>query len=370
MDSQLLGVVNLIHEPDELEALTANRPVATVPFGARYRLIDFVLSSMVNSCISKVAVFAHTKTRSLFDHLGSGRSWDLHHRQSGLFVLPPYSDDSADVRKGDLYHFYEHLDFFARSSADYVVVTRSHMICNLNFQDVLDDHMKTGADITAVCKKEPSLRFGKARKVEVDGAGRIVDMQDSFGRLQSDVVSMEMYVMRKELLIDLIQTSLAQGQDHLVRHAIMSRLDKLNVRAYMYDGYLGIINTIPSYYLNNMELLKPDVWRSLFFTPGPVFTKVKDEPPTSYLEGAKTGNSLIANGCEIEGTVINSIIFRGVKIGKGAVVKGSIVMQNVVIGAGSSLENVILDKDVTVEEGRDLRGVPDAPYIAMKRKVI
>ncbi|HUC91228.1 MAG TPA: glucose-1-phosphate adenylyltransferase subunit GlgD [Paenibacillus sp.] len=370
MSMEMMGVVNLIHEPDELEALTAHRPLATVPFGGRYRLVDFTLSSMVNSGISKVAVMAHTKYRSLMDHIGSGKSWDLHHRQGGLFVLPPMASDMSDLRKGDLFHFYQQRDFFTRSQGDYVVICRSHMVCNINFKDVLAAHLESGADITAVCKKQHDSLGGKARKVKIDGNGRVTDMQDHFGRLQTDIVSMEMYVMRKDLLLDLVETSLAQGQDHLVRHGIMSRLDKLRVHACLYEGYLGIVNTIQSYYLNSMQLLLPDTWKSLFFTPGPIYTKVKDEPPTSYLEGAKTVNSLIANGCEIEGTVVGSILFRGVKVQKGAVVRNSIVMQNGIVGENSMLDHVILDKEVYIEPGRDIRGVTDSPYIAVKRKVI
>ncbi|GGF86831.1 glucose-1-phosphate adenylyltransferase subunit GlgD [Paenibacillus abyssi] len=370
MNKQLMGVINLIHEPDELEALTAGRCLATVPFGARYRLIDFTLSSMVNSGISKVAVFAHTKYRSLMDHVGSGRHWDLHNRQSGLFILPPIADDMSDLRKGDLYHFFQHRDYFMRSQADYVVIARSHMICNIDLSAVLEDHLARGADITVVCKKQDDHLSGKARKVKLDPDGRVIAMQDHYGRLQSDLVSMEMYVMKKDLLLDLVETSLAQGQDHLVRHAIMSRLDQLQVNGYLYNGYLGIINTITSYYRNSMQLLKPEIWRELFFEPGPIYTKVKDEPPACYLEGGKTSNSLIANGCVIEGTVINSILFRGVKVNKGAVVRNSIVMQNGEIGIGSSIDHVILDKEVQIEAGRDIRGVTDSPFIAVKRKVI
>ncbi|MBD2847250.1 glucose-1-phosphate adenylyltransferase subunit GlgD [Paenibacillus sp. IB182496] len=370
MSKQLMGVINLIHEPDELETLTDGRCLATVPFGARYRLIDFTLSSMVNSGISNVAVFAHTKYRSLMDHLGSGHHWDLHHRQSSLFVLPPIADDMSDLRKGDLYHFFQHRDYFMRGQAEYVVVARSHMVCNIDYEDVLRQHIETSADITVVCKRQDEHLSGRARKVRLDERGRVVSMQDHYGRLQSDLVSMEMYIMRKELLLDLVESSLAQGQDHLVRHAIMSRLDTLRIQGYLYEGYLGIINSITSYYRNSMELLKPQVWRELFFKPGPIFTKVKDEPPACYLEGAKTGNSLIANGCVIEGTVINSILFRGVKVNKGAVVRNSIVMQNGEIGIGSALDHVILDKEVHIEAGRDIRGVSDAPFIAGKRKVI
>lgn len=370
MNHNLMGVINLIHEPDELESLTTDRCLATVPFGARYRLVDFTMSSMVNSGISNVGVFAHTKYRSLMDHLGSGSHWDLHHRQSGLFVLPPVAEDMSDLHKGDLFHFFQHRDFFLRSKADYVVVARSHMICNIDFNLVLADHLAKGADITVVCKRQSDHLSGKARKVELDANRRVIGMQDHYGRMKSDLVSMEMYVMKKELLLDLVETSLAQGQDHLVRHAIMSRFDALHINGYLYEGYLGIINTITSYYRNSLELLKPQVWRELFFEPGPIFTKVKDEPPASYLEGAKASNSLIANGCVIEGTVINSVLFRGVKVRKGAVVRNSIIMQNGEVGEGSSLDHVILDKEVHIEAGRDIRGVIDAPYLANKRKVI
>ncbi|WP_051236156.1 glucose-1-phosphate adenylyltransferase subunit GlgD [Paenibacillus pinihumi] len=367
---QILGVINLIHEPDELEALTAGRCPATVPFGARYRLIDFTLSSMVNSGISKVAVFAHTKYRSLMDHLGSGRHWDLHHRQNGLFVLPPIADDMSDLRKGDLYQFFQHRDYFMRSQAEFVVITRSHMICNIDFNRVVRSHIASGADITAICSRAGEGLPGRARKVKMDESGRIIAMQDHYGRLKSDLISMEMYVMKKELLLELVETSLAEGQDHLVRHAIMGRLDKLEVRGYVYEGYLGVINTVASYYANSMNLLDPAVWRELFFTPGPIYTKVKDEPPASYMEGAKSINSLIANGCVVEGTVINSILFRGVHVNKGAVIRNSIIMQNGEIGIGSAVDHVILDKEVHIEAGRDIRGVHDSPFIAVKRKVI
>jgi glucose-1-phosphate adenylyltransferase len=336
MKLPMMGVINLIHEADEMGSLTANRCLATVPFGGRYRLIDFVLSSMVNSGIPKVAVFAHTKFRSLMDHLGSGSNWDLHRKQSGLFVLPPSMEDQTDFGKGDLYHFYRNRDYFARSPLDYVVISRSHMVCNVDFAKVLDQHRETGADITVVCKRCPEGLPGLARKVKINETGRIVEMQDHFGRLESEVVSMEMYVLSKDLLLDLVETSLAQGRDHFVRHTILSRLNKLHVNAYMHDGVLGVVNNIAAFYRHSMELLQPEVWKELFFKPGTIYTKVKDEPPTHYRNGADVTHSLIANGCDIEGTVYNSILFRGVKVGKDAVVRNSIVMQNGVIGKNSS----------------------------------
>ncbi|MCD9021384.1 glucose-1-phosphate adenylyltransferase subunit GlgD [Cohnella silvisoli] len=370
MKLPMMGVINLIHEADEMGSLTAGRCLATVPFGGRYRLIDFALSSMVNSGIPKVAVFAHTKFRSLMDHLGSGSNWDLHRKQSGLFVLPPSMEDQTDFGKGDLYHFYRNRDYFARSPVEYVVISRSHMVCNVDFVQVLDQHRETGADITVVCKRTPEGLPGLARKVKINEVGRIVEMQDHFGRLESDVVSMEMYVLSKDLLLDLVETSLAQGRDHFVRHTILSRLNQLRVNAYMHDGVLGVVNNIAAYYRHSMELLQPEVWKELFFKPGSIYTKVKDEPPTHYRNGADVTHSLIANGCDIEGTVFNSILFRGVKVGKGAVVRNSIVMQNGVIGEGGSLENCILDKEVEIRALQQLRGSSEMPFIALKRKVI
>jgi glucose-1-phosphate adenylyltransferase len=370
MKLPMIGVINLIHETDEMGSLTANRCLATVPFGGRYRLIDFTLSSMVNSGIPKVAVFAHTKFRSLMDHVGAGTNWDLHRKQSGLFVLPPSMEDQTDFGKGDLYHFYKNRDYFARSPHDYVVITRSHMVCNVDFAKVLDHHRETGADITVVCKSCPEGMPGLARKARVDENGRIVEMQDHFGRLDSDIVSMEMYVLSKDLLLDLVETSLAQGKDHFVRHSILSRLNQLNVQAYRHEGVLGVVNNIAAYYQHSMELLQQDVWKELFFKPGTIYTKVKDEPPTHYRNGADVTHSLIANGCDIEGTVYNSILFRGVKVGRGAEIRNSIVMQNGIIRENGSLVNCILDKEVEILAKQQLRGSVDMPFIALKRKVI
>ena len=150
---QIMGVINLIHETDELEQLTQGRCTATVPFGARYRLIDFTLSNMVNSGINLVGVFAHKKYRSLMDHIGSGKHWDLQHRQSGLFVLPPITDDVQELSRGDLFHFYQNRDYFVRSKPQYVLITRSHMVCNIDYRKVLDFHLEHDADITVVCKE-------------------------------------------------------------------------------------------------------------------------------------------------------------------------------------------------------------------------
>jgi glucose-1-phosphate adenylyltransferase len=366
---RIMGVINLINEIDYLEELTYNRCVASVPFAGRYRLIDFVLSSMVNSGITNVAVFAHTKYRSLMDHLGSGKEWDLDRKRNGLFILPPTTDDMKHMYRGDMYHFGQHRDYFNRSSQDYVLISRSHMVCNIDFRDVLKHHEETGAHITVVYKKMDQPE-AKTRKIELNEEGRVIDMQDHSGRLSSENVSMEMYLLRKELLMELVDTALAQGNDRFVRDVVFKNLDKLRIMGYEYDGHLGVVNTLQSYFTNSMKLLDPIVYRRLFYNPGLIYTKVKDEAPTKYTCNAEVENALIANGCVVEGKVENSILFRGVRVAPGAQLKNCIVLQNTTIDMDSKITNAISDKDVKVSNNKVLIGDLNAPYIIGKNKVI
>lgn len=366
----VLGVINLVNELDHLEELTYKRCVASVPFGARYRLMDFILSSMVNSGMINIAVFAHTKYRSLVDHLGTGKDWDLNRKRGGLFTLPPAVDEIREIVKGDLYHFYSNRDYFYRSPQEYVLVSRSHMVCNIDLTEVFEHHKTSGADITLIYKDLPEEDLAECRRIIVNPLGHVKVMQDHTGRLQSSKVSMEMFLMRKDLLLDLVETSLAQGYDHFVRDAIMKNVDRLKIIGFPYQGHLGIINTIQSYYHQSMNLLNPQIWRELFFTPGAIYTKIKDEPPARYLQNAQVKNSLVANGCVIEGEVENCILFRGVKVHKGASLRNCIVLQNCEIQDQVNMENAILDKDVMIHSGRILKGAVTAPFIAAKRKVI
>jgi len=367
---RIMGVINLINEPDRLEELTFGRCLASVPFGGRYRLVDFPLSNMVNSGIEDVAVFTHHKYRSLMDHLGSGKEWDLDRKRGGLFVLPSVLDIPSGVSKGDLFQFFSHRDYFYRGRQEYVLVSRSHIVCNIDYRRVLERHEETGADITCVYYESDDDDDAIYRKLEVGPDGRVTAMQDRTGRLDSRNVSMEMYLMSKELLLDIVETCLAQGDDHLVRDGIMKNLHRLKFYGYKHEGYTGIVNTIQSYYRHSMKLLDPEVLRELFFRGAPIYTKVKDEPPTKYKETAVVHNALIANGCVVEGRVENSILSRGVKVHPGATVRNCILMQNCEIGENVVLENAILDKDVYIDRERVLSGAPTAPFIAAKKKVI
>lgn len=351
----VMGVINLVNEPDDLEELTYFRCPASVPFGGRYRLIDFTLSNMVNSGIDNVAVFTQHKYRSLMDHLGSGKEWDLDRKRGGLFVLPSVMDEPTGISRGDLYQFYSHRDYFYRGKEELVIISRSHMVCNLDLRDVIRHHEDTQADITVIYKQTDEDIQGKFRRLAVKDNGQVTLMEDHTGRLRTNNISMEMYIMSKALLLDMVESCLAQGYDHLVRDGIMKNIDKLSVYGYKFEGHVGIVNSIQGYYKHSMQLLNPVIWRELFFQKNLIYTKVKDEPPAKYLESAATKNALIANGCTIEGKVENSILFRGVKIRKGAYVKNSIILQNCEIEENVIIENAILDKDVFISRPRTYR---------------
>ena len=364
----VMGIINMVNEPDQLEELTYHRNIASVPFAGRYRLIDFILSSMVNSGITNVGIFTHTKYRSLMDHLGSGKEWDLDRKRSGLFILPPMKE-GLDPTNGDLHTLNAHRDYLHRSSEEYVLISRSYMVCNIDFNGLQEFHNDNKSDITVVYKETNDIDSFSTR-IGMDDSGRVTSMWEPNASPHGNKVSMEMFFLKKSLLLDLIETSLAEGHHNLMKDAIRANIGRLNIYGYSYQGYLGIINTLNSYYRHSMNLLNPNVWRELFFKPGLIYTKIKDEAPTRHIDGGHTSNAMVANGCVIEGSVTNSILFRGVHICKGATVRNSIIMQNGVIHENTSIEHAIIDKDVVVKADRTLIGHERAPFIVVKRKVI
>ena len=367
-----IGIINLYTDQESLNDLTQHRPLAAVPFAGRYRLIDFPLSNMVNAGISNVGIMVQHKYRSLMDHLRSGKEWDLARKRDGLAILPPaYANQPSGKQFGDVENFQANLDYILRSNHKYVVIAGASMVCNIDLGTVLSYHKLRQADITVVYSDQAQGQDGVQRTLlAVDGDNRVIDMQVNSGKAPGQKLSMEMYVMERQLLIDLIENCAAHGEYDFVKHCLIKNLTRLKIYGYQHKGYLAHINSTQSYFKHNMDLLTPEVWQELFFTPGLIYTKVKDEPPAKYKTEARVINSLVANGCYIEGTVENSILFRGVRVEKGAHIKDCIVMQKGLIAEGAMLQNVICDKDVQVLAGRSLRGEPSYPIIIKKGMVI
>jgi glucose-1-phosphate adenylyltransferase len=330
---KLLGVIDATTYHEDLEDLLTHRSLAALPFGGRYRIIDFVLSNMVNSGIRSVAIFPKLQYRSLMDHLGSGKNWDLNRKRDGLFFFPSPIVDNIENKIGSFDHFAANIDFFYRSTQEYSIITNCNTVFNTTFRSLLDGHIQAGCDITELHQKDGS--------------------------------SMEMYLIKTSLLIKLIETRNETG--YTCMKDVVDDLDHLySICHYEYTGYAVKIDSIQSYFSTSMNLLKSDVWKQLFIKEQPIFTKVKDEPPTKYMKGSLVQNTSIANGCVINGTVENSVISRGVKIGEGSVIKNCIIMQKCQIEENCYLDSVILDKDVKVEAGTHLSGTFLAPYVIRK----
>ncbi|WP_181347843.1 glucose-1-phosphate adenylyltransferase subunit GlgD [Thalassobacillus sp. CUG 92003] len=366
---RIAGIINLDHEKDVLGELTYFRCGAAVPFAGRYRLIDFAISNMTNSRIESVAVFARKKYRSLMDHLEQGKAWDLDRKWGGLFILPPDWNDPTDISQGDLQHFHNNIDFINRTLADYILVTGSQSICNINFQDVLAAHKASEADVTVVYKQVDELypEHRLAHKLSIDDDQNVIAIHNDH---QNRNVYMDMYIIEKHYMYDLIEECIAHGCSNFFLDGIKGKLPDIKIHAYAYEGEYALINSVESYYRHSVRMLDEQEHDGLFKEDAPIFTKVKNEAPSKYSPDSTVTNSLVANGCIIEGHVEDSILFRGVKVGKGAVVKNSIIMQRCDVDGKAVLENVILDKNCTITEGRTLVGAPEKPFVVPKRKTM
>ncbi|MPL69268.1 Glycogen biosynthesis protein GlgD [bioreactor metagenome] len=373
MAMDLMGVINLYESEELLQELTRHRPLAALPFGGRYRLIDFVLSNMVNSGIANVGILFKDKYRSLMDHLRSGKEWDLARKRDGLVLMPPSYSAYPGVGRcgGEVDSFFSNLDYLRFSRQKYVVIAGSSVLCNLNYQPALDYHQRTGADVTVLYTDNKCLNdCAGAVLVEVAADGRVTDMEVAASANRLGRLSLGMYIMKRELLIDLIDNCVAHGGYDFVKHCLIRRLEFLKVFGFRHDGYVARISSLSNYFQHNMELLNPNVWQELFSSSGPIYTKVKDEPPSKYKGGSKVTNSLVAGGCIIEGCVENSILFRGVTVHKGAHIKNSIVMQKGIIEGGVMLDQVICDKNVHIKAERQLKGDRGYPLVVKKGMVV
>ena len=359
--TNMMGIISLNDDENYLGDIVRQRLVGAVPFGGRYRIIDFVLSNMVNSGIQNVGVMFGTKARSLMDHLRSGKDWDLHRKRDGLYMLPVDRPPGYEAnRKNDLDNLYQHLDYLYEARQDYVLLTKSYILCNIDFQKVFDFHLEAGADITVVYKKEDlnSGRFSPCHCVtlKADSEQNVQEMEINPVQALSEDVSMEMYIFKKTVLINLIESCVAKGQRDLLSDGIIPNLNQLRVCAYRFPGYVARINSLKSYFHYSMDLLQPQVLEELFFANGPIHTKVKNSPPAKYTTQAEVVNSLVAPGCIIQGGVENCILFRGVRIHPGVHLKNCVILPESEVMPGSILENVIMDKKTCISAGREIRG--------------
>ena len=368
--NSILGIINLNEDENRIKELTYNRPIAAIPFAGRYRIIDFTISNMVNSGINHVFIFTRDKYRSITDHIQTGRSWDLERKNKGIFIFSPLQNFYPGVRSSDMDIISDYLDYIYYSKEKYVVISPSYFISAINYKEMLKKHKENNADITLAYKKIKTGTevYKKSNSLIIDSDGKLIDIINN--KKRSNNIFLETIMMERKMFIDIINKKILGADHDLLIESVFQLKNNLKIYTYEYEGYIAKIDSIKSFYEKNMELLCEDCMNSLFNESWPVFTKAKDEPPAKYGSDAKAKNSLVASGCNIDGTVSNSILFRRVKVGLDATADRCIIMQNAKIEKGAVLEHVILDKNVVITKGKILKGTMDNPIIVEKNQII
>ena len=377
INNEALGVIFPNSYDGLVPELVKERSMASIPFASRYRLVDFVISSMARAGIDNISLIARENYLSLMDHLGSGREWDLARKNGGLNILPPYAQKEIKVYNGRVEALESIKSFLVSQKEKYVVMSDSNVVANLNYGEIIDAHKKSGADVTVVYRKqEIPENFKKPLGTNHDlyytldlEGNRVTQLFVNSKRDGEVNFSMNVYVIDRELLIRLVDEAYVLGFTCFERDVLAPQIEMLDIQGYCYEGYVAFIHDMKSYFDENMRLLEADNKEALF-GQGPVWTKIRDDNPTRYIKGAKVSNVMAADGCVIEGEVENSVLFRGVKVAKGAKVKNCVLMQDTVVGEGANLEYVITDKDVTITSGKSLVGTDSFQVFVAKKQTV
>lgn len=370
---EMLGIIFSNIYDNEMGDLTKNRTIASLPFGGRYRQIDFTLSNMVNSNITTVGIITKYNYQSLMDHFGDASDWDLNRKNGGLIIIPPFASGMTTVYKGKLEALNSALGFLKRSQVDYVLMCDSTVICNIDYEDVLKAHIKSGAHVTVVANKDYDSKNDVNNELVLKVyKNKVVDMAVNSVVSEGEYTGMGMYIMKRTDLIDVIERTVARGLGHFEKDFLQRQFiaGNVSINVYKFDDVVLRNKNISTYFRNNLSLIDKNVQQSIFKTSAPIYTKVRDEAPSFYESGCKVTDCILADGCIIKGDVSNSVVFRNVVIEEGAVVKNAILMQGTVIKKDANLVNVITDKDVTINEGTVLAGASALPLIIGKGNIV
>ena len=353
-------------------SLCLNRPSYMLPFAGRYRLIDFTISNMVNFNIETIALYTGEKTRSVMDHLGDGKPWGLNRRFAGIHLFSPSYGDDPLKRTDQISQIFSTLPFYIEMREEYVLIVDPNMIAKVDLDLMYEQFIEEDADITLVYKKrsESKGNYLNDHKIHINGEGVLENIGLNLGTEDDFNQFLGMGLIKRDALVKLVKTARERRNASTLQEAILTQKENFKINFFEHTDYLESIRDLESYYKVSMDLLNSDTYHRLFFEKGLVYTKSKDEPPTIYREDAKVENSVIANGCVIEGTVINSILFRGVKVGKGSVVKDSLLMQKSVVCDNSTVRNTILDKKAVVADGVILSGSRNLPFVLRKEAFV
>ncbi len=368
-----LGIIFSNIHNETIDELTRKRTSASIPFGGRYRLIDFALSNLVSADIVNVGILAQKNYQSLMDHLGSGKDWDLSRRNGGLVIFPPYGSYKSDnLYSNRLEALISIRGYIEKSKEEQVVLMDCDSANVIDLNDALEQHINTNADITIIyrhgkCEKDMTSHMDLV--IDEDKRVKKADLKSKVGKITNS--SINVWIINRRLLQGLLEDAVSQGMESFHRDILFANIKSLKIYGYEHKGIYLHINSMENYFKYNMSLLDVETREALFGDKNHrIYTKVRDSAPTRYGLETKVENSFIADGCEIEGTVINSVLFRGVKVGKGTVVKNSILMQDTIVGNNVDINYVVTDKNVTIRNRNKLSGCEKIPYYLGKNTMV
>ena len=364
-----VGVIFSSNNEQNVPELTKVRSMGSIPFGGRYRLVDFALSNMVNSGITTVGMITKNNYQSLMDHIGSGKYWDLARKDGGLILLPPYSDETETLYKNRLEALKGATAFLKKAKEDFVVLADSDAVYKLDYSKVIEYHIQKNADITMVYHEHELIKSHYYMTFDVAKDGKIkgIEINPSSGGVEKNYINV--MVARTSFLLRLIQDAIQHGYKSFGKDILSPGVSTYKLYGYKYDGYYASINSLNTYFNANMDLLDRKI-RGEIFGERDIYTKVNDSAPAKITDTASVKNSLVSDGCLIEGTIENCILFRGVKIGKGTVVKNCILMTDNIIGENCNLAYVVSDKNSVIRDNRVLAGCEVQPYFINKGSLI
>ena len=369
-----MNVMGIIFTNDAtMGELTNKRTMASIPFGGRYRQVDFALSNLSCAGVRHIGVISRHNYQSLMHHVGDGEEWGLELEEGGLEFLTPYAQTTVGTYRGKLESLNNAMDFLEYGEEDeLVVMIDSAILSNIDLNAVLNAHVASGKDITVVTKAgicNGEKKIDLAMKVE---DGEIKDMVVDYVADKDYVASMDIFVLSKKFLTKAVRALIARDKFHMDRDLVMGGWNRglVSVNTYAFEGTAMFNESVEEYFNNSMALIKKDIRADIFGGAHPIYTKVRDRVPTYYSEGSEVESCLIADGCVIEGEIEDSILFREVSIGKDAEVENCILFNDCVVGEGAELKYAILDKNVTVTPGAKLIGTKKNPIIVKRGETV
>ncbi|MCO7176570.1 glucose-1-phosphate adenylyltransferase subunit GlgD [Sporolactobacillus kofuensis] len=368
---QICGIINLNESMHHISPITAHRPIASLPFCGRYRLIDFPLSNLTHAGIASIGVFTNKHYRSLYNHVRSGSDWDIEGTSGGLFFFGPDTYPSmSEMTVGDLPIYYNNLEFIEKSGAEYVIVMGSRTLCNLDVHAILRHHEEQNAELTVVYKTVKSSRIHSLSKTcfRVNRYGEIYALSPCSSQNDQPILAnMEIYFMRCSLFTKLVRHFMASNELYNLRDALHQFVSDVETNGFEYTGYMRTIHSVQDYYEANMDMLSESNRNALICGNHPIETRIKNEAPTYYGNYATQAQSLVANGCIIDGVIRESIFGRKSKVMRDAEIESSILMDGCIIGSGAYLKHVILDNGTYIAPHTQLIGSEKHPIVLDKK---